>query len=317
MALRILCATVAVGALTLTATASGGIPNTGNPAAIGVDPSSSSRVEYPFGVSSYGDGGWAWDTTSTGWTRQAPEPTRVAFAPDVAVARGWPTVRAQIDPGDPALWGGQRAQVYTTDEALRQHGLPSLLTQRGDYAWYAFAFRTSTSYRPQRALPYPNWNTIFSWHDTGFDFGGAHCWAPQANVEMEIATGAPRGGGWRFFTRPRLGVEVYGGDPRDADWWHHGHRWYGPRFVPGRRYVVQMGVRWGDSGDGSMEVWINGKRLAARAHISTLWSGSNVYPIFGNYRQPASAGSISAPSAVYYGGFVRGGGRVQVGLPRP
>jgi hypothetical protein len=282
----------------------------------GSEGSAEGRIEYPFGVASYAGTGWSSDTTSTGWTRQAPIASRVAFAPHVRLALGWPTLGAQIDPGDPVLWGGQRAQVFTTETALRERAELPLMTERGDSAWYGFVFRTSARYVPQKTMPYPNWNGVFSWHDGGYACGPAHCWAPQANISVSIATAVPRDGHWRFLVQPRISIEVYGGDVHDKEWWHHGHRWYTVRFVPGRRYEIAMGVKWGDSGDGSIEVWINGRRVVAQSGLSTLWQGLGVFPLFENYRPPGSDAAIRAANTVYYAGLVRGATRSQVSMPR-
>ena len=93
----------------------------------GSEGSADGRIEYPFGVASYAGTGWSSDTTSTGWTRQAPIASRVAFAPHVRLARGWPTLGAQIDPGDPVLWGGQRkfgGPAFAISTAMRAFTFP-------------------------------------------------------------------------------------------------------------------------------------------------------------------------------------------------
>ncbi len=219
-------------------------------------------------------------------------------------------------PDDPVLWGGQRAQIFASDAVLQQHNEPPLTPARGEHAWYAFAFRTNNGYRPQRALPFPNWNTIFTWHDSGYACGAGHCSAPQANVAVGIATAYGHNGRWSYFARPRISIEVYGGDPHDAKWWAHGHRWYTTPFVAGRTYVVQMGITWGEANTGSIEVWINGRRAVRRTAVTNLWAGMNVYPVFENYRQPSVAThpSVTWTNTVYYAGFVRGARRADVRL---
>jgi hypothetical protein len=259
--------------------------------------------------------GWMWDETSSGWIRQAPDTVlsqRVVFDDSVPVVGGCHTIRAEVQPSDPVLWGGQRAQVFTADNLLGASGSqPPLGTQRGNYQWWSFAFATNAAYRPQSRLPYPNWNSIFTWHDTGC---GSGCSAPQANVEVNVATAQPDGsGGWSFYATPKLEVAAYGGDPADPNWWSKGRRWYTVDFVPGKRYVVQMGIRWGDHGDGSIEAWIDGKQVVPPTPVSTLWWGMGVYPVFENYRFQNT--TLTWTNDVYYGGLVKGASRADVSLP--
>jgi hypothetical protein len=74
-----------------------------------------------------------------------------------------------------------------------------------------------------------------------------------------------------------------------------------------------MGVKWGDAGNGSIEVWVDGIQVVPPTPVSDLWSGMNVYPLFENYR-PAS-GSVTWTNDVYYGGLVSGATRAGVALP--
>jgi hypothetical protein len=245
--------------------------------------------------------------------RQAPSTIisqRVVFD-GVSLVTGCNTVKAEVLPDDPVLWGGQRAQMYGSDSMLQKYGAqPSLGTSRGEYHWYSFAFSTNSAYRPQASLPYPNWNGVFSWHDSGG--------APQANIGVSIATAQPNGiGGWAFFSQPRLAVEVYGGDPADPNWWSHGHRWYTVAFQPAHRYVVQMGVKWGDANNGSIEVWIDGQQVVAPTTLNTLWQGMGVYPVFENYRQANQndGGYVKWTNDVYYGGLIKGASRSDVAMP--
>jgi hypothetical protein len=303
---------------TTTATAFSGSPTTPSTSTTTTSPSfSSDRHVYCYGDTSYGTGGWAWDGTSLGWMRQAPSTIisqRVVYD-GVPLVNGCSTIKAEVLPSDPVLWGGQRAQFYAGDSMLASHGSqPSLGASRGEYHWYSFAFSTNSAYKPQAALPNPNWNTVFAWHDTQAADGSSH---PQANIGVNIATAQPNGsGGWSFFSQPRIAIEVYGGDPSDPNWWSHGHRWYTVPFVAGQKYVVAMGVRWGDSGNGSIEVWINGQQVVPQTAVSDLWWGAGVYPIFENYRQANQndGGYVTWTNDVYHGGFIKGASLADVAM---
>jgi hypothetical protein len=273
-----------------------------------------SRVVYCFGDPAYGSAGWQWDGTSLGWIRQAPDTVRaqrVVYDDSVPLLAGCHTIRAEVQALDPVLWGGVRAQLYATTSLLHTYGSqPALQTGRGIYGWWGFAFATNPGYKPQSSLPNPDWNTVFSWHDTGC---GSGCSGPQGNVELDVATAEPDGhGGWRFFSTPKLELSVYGGDPSDPNWWSKGRRWFVGDFVPGKRYEVQMGVKWGDAGDGTIELWLDGRQVVPATAVSNLWSGMNVYPLFENYR-PADT-SVTWTNDVYYGGLVSGPTRADVGL---
>ena len=237
-------------------------------ASIGVTFASSVRYVYCLGDPSYDGDGWKYDGTSTGWIRQFPYllPERVSFDSSVTVMQslGCSTVRAELRPTDPDPNGGtdvQRAQAYTADSLLAQYGnQPPLDTTRGSYRWYSFAFTTNPGYKPQRSSSWPNWNGIFSWHDTG---GGAQGWAPQANLGLSVGTAGPAGGGqakcgdpYVTYDTPKLDIELNGGDETvfRSTWSDTATttclRFFGPDFVPGKRYVVQMGIKWGRRRDG-------------------------------------------------------------------
>ena len=284
------------------------------------------RVVYCLGDLTAGTAGWYGDTTSRGWARQAPygvSSERVAYDSSVAVFPGCPTIKAELQPNDLDTNGGtdvQRAQLFSNDSLVAQYaGRPSLDAKRGLYRWYSFAFSTNAAFKPQTQSPYPNWNALFSWHDVCT--GGC---APQADITLMVATAGPAGGGtvncgatYTAYATPRLSIELNGGDP--SLWPTNGAtcvRAFGPTFVAGKRYVVEMGVRWADDGTGSLEVWIDGVRYANVQNVSTMWIGRGVYPIFSNYRPHNSSFGyeITWTNTAYFGGLVKGATRADVAL---
>jgi hypothetical protein len=309
--------------LTVRATDSGGKTATSD-ITVNVSNSATSgtlnRTVYCFGSPTYGTLGWAYDGTSLGWIRQFPAglPQRVSYDSSVSVMKGLgcETMKAEIQANDPDTTGGtgpQRAQLYTSDTLLTRYGAqPSLGTGRGNYRWYGFAFATNGGYRPQNSTSWPNFNYLFSWHNSGS--------ASAPNVIVGVATASQSGCGQALvpLSQPRVYVEVNGGDP--AKYPYAGatcRRFFGPTFVAGSRYTVEMGIKWADNGTGSAAVWINGQQVANATGVSTLWLNEGVYPLFENYRPgKAMIGNlISWTNTVYYGGLLAGPTQADVALP--
>jgi polysaccharide lyase-like protein len=288
-------------------------PLTGGPT------SSANRRVYCLGSPTFGTGGFAYHNTSGGWVRQFPQglPERVSFDSSVPVMTGLgcSTIKAELQANDPDPNGGttvQRAQLYTTDSLLASHGnQPPLGTVRGNYRWYSFAFATNSGYRPQNSSALPNYNFIFSWHQSVAD--------GTPNIIFDVASvEGPCGGPAKALAQPRIGIELNGGDLKKFP--YNGatcRRFFGPTFVAGARYTVEMGVKWADDGTGSFEIWINGQQVANVANVSTLWQGQTVYPIFQNYRPGKSmiGDLITWTNTVYYAGLVAGASRANVALP--
>lgn len=279
------------------------------------------RTVYCLGSPNYGTGGFAYDGTQFGWIRLYPKnlPSRVSFAGSVSLMKGvgCDTVKAQIQPDDPdpnGSNGPQHAQLYSTDSLVAKYGnLPSFGAVRGNYKWYSFAISTPAGgYKPQSSAAYPNWNELFSWHN-----GGS---AGAPNVILEVATAQQSGCGGAFtkLATPRLEFEVNGGN-----WSQYPYsgatcrRFFGPNFVAGQRYTIEMGIKWADNGTGTFEGWINGQQVANVSGISNLWTGDNVYPIFENYRPgKAQIGNmITWTNDVYYAGLIAGPTHADVALP--
>lgn len=298
--------------------------------------SSASRHVYCVGKAGYGAGGWQWDGTSAGWIRQYPHklPNRVSFDSSVQVMQsvGCETVRAELRPDDRDPNGGtthQRAQLYVSDDQLAKYGRqPPLGDERGQTTWYGFAFATNPGYRPQTGLPsgaWANWNLIFSWHDTPL----AGVWA-QANIQLVVATSAPATGStavacgapYAPLSKPRLSVELNGGNQDDPKWYiddadNTCRRYFGPMFVPGHVYRIAMAVTWGDHKSGAVRLWIDGTEVVNATSIDTMWYGAagqaHVFPVFENYR-PYSP-NIGTPNSVFYGGLVKGSSYDDVRIP--
>jgi hypothetical protein len=291
---------------------------------------------YCLGGANYGSNGWLYDGTAGGWVRQYPYslPQRVSFdnSVDVMQSLGCDTVKAELQPTDPDTSGGtgaQRAQLYVTDDQLAKYGgQPALGDRRGDTTWYGFAFATNPGYKPQTGLSngsWANWNLIFSWHNT--PIGGA--WGPQANIQIVVATTAPANGSSAVScgaayspVQSRLSVEVNGGNQDDAQWYNEDadntcRRYFGPAFVPGHVYRIEMAVTWGDHKSGAVHLWIDGTDVVNVSGIDNMWYSSagqaGLYPVFENYR-PYSP-SIGSTNDVYYGGLVKGSSLTDVRVP--
>lgn len=307
--------------------------------ALGLVPTASSqqsptRQVYCFGDPTHGTSGWHGDGTSLGWFRQGYAGTlsqRVTYddSVDVMHSLGCHTVRADIQPSDPDANGGranQRAQLFANDSTLAHHGgQPSLEARVGKTSWYGFAFATNPGYVPHHDRVRGNWNAIFSWHDAPINGR----WGPLANILLEVATIGPRKGSQyrcgvplRKLKQPRLGLQLNGGDLDDAGWPRESgrltcRRQLGPVFTPGRRYRVQMRVKWGAHMDGALQVWIDGTKMIDVDRINNVWRrgptiDGGIYPVFENY----SYYNPSLPTrSVYYGGLVRGASRSDVDIP--
>jgi len=295
------------------------------------------RHVYCFGSSSYGGDGWMYDGTGGGWIRQYPYKAaeRVSFDSSMWLMQslGCETVKAELRAADPdtngASGGVQRAQLYATDGQLQKYGRqPPLGDVRGATTWYGFAFATNPGYKPQTGKPdgtWANWNLIFSWHNTPL----AGVWGPQANIQMVVATTAPRNGAAAVkcgaayaAVQPRLSVDVNGGNQDDPKWYDDDadntcRRYFGPAFVPGHVYRVEMQITWGDHGAGSVRLWIDGMQVVDASGIDNMWYGAagqaGLYPVFENYR-PYSP-DVNATNIVYYGGLVKGSTRADVQVP--
>jgi Polysaccharide lyase len=294
---------------------------------------SSSRRVYCFGDPSYGTGGWQWEGTSNGWVRQGYSSSlssRVAYddSVDAMKSLGCHTIKAEIQPTDPISGGNQRAQVKIDDSNLSSFGgQPSLGIKEGQTWWYGYAFRTNPGYVPHYDSVMGNWNSIMSFHNSPIN-GVA---GPLAPIMLEVDTLTPSNGAADWDARaslvksatPHLGIQLNGGNQNDSNWPNEGdgqftcHRFRGPTFVAGARYVVQFKITWGAHMNGALQVWINGTKYVDVSGISNMWySGSVVdagmYPIFENYR----AADTSLPTnIVYYGGIIRGSTATDVDVP--
>jgi Polysaccharide lyase len=242
---------------------------------------------------------------------------------------GCRTVKAEIQPRDPDANGGtanQRAQLYTTDSLLSKYGgHPSLDAKAGKASWYGFAFSTNTGYVPHYDPVFGNWNSIFSWHNAPIN----GVWGPLANIMLEVSTIGPTSGSeYRCGTplsklaQPRLNIQLNGGNQADSNWPNEDgqltcRRYLGPVFQPGRKYRVQMFVKWGATMEGALQVWIDGTKYVDVSGISNMWySGSTmdngIYPVWENYR----AYDTTLPTnIVYYGGLVKGAAQSDVAIP--
>lgn len=97
------------------------------------------------------------------------------------------------------------------------------------------------------------------------------------------ATTGPRKGreyrcglGLRKLAKARLDIQLNGGDLHDPNWPRETsrltcRRYLGPVFTPGRRYRVQMRVKWGAHMDGALEVWIDGTKYVDVKRVSNVW----------------------------------------------
>lgn len=295
---------------------------------------SPSRRVYCFGDPAHGMSGWHSDGTSLGWFRQGYAGTlaeRVVYddSVDIMHSLGCNTVRADILSNDPDANGGranQRAQLYANDATLAHHGgQPSLEAKVGKASWYGFAFATNPGYVPHHDRVLGNWNAIFAWHDAPIN----GMWGPLANILLEVATIGPRKGreyrcgvALHRLGTARLGIQLNGGDLNDPNWPRQTsrltcRRFLGPVFTPGRRYRVQMRVKWGAHMNGALEVWIDGTKYVDVKRVSNMWYrgttvDAGIYPVFENY----SYYNASLPTrSVYYGGLIRGASRSDVDVP--
>jgi hypothetical protein len=311
---------------------------------------SDERFVYCFGDPNWAYGnsaerGWWYGGTSTGWVREAADDSvnaervqyddSVKVMQSVAASTGQPrtqgrchTIKAQIDPRDPVVPGianpSQRALVRLTNPNTTNpfYGpRPSIIPRNGETWWYGFAFATNAGFVPHRGT-FGNWNGIFAWHN---NFGYLQ------NIMLEVDTlGPTKSGGGAFscvkplttLSRPRLGIQLQGGNANDSSWPYGSSqltclRFQGPIFQPGRLYRVSMRVSWSPYMRGTLEVWFDGLKYVDVRGISNMWySGSTIdsgiYPIFTNYRPYDTSLPINV---VYYGGLIRGTTRADVGIP--
>jgi hypothetical protein len=278
---------------------------------------SSGRALFCFGDPSFSTSGFLGNYTRNGWGRQYPyaHPERVSYHDSVRVMQsvGCHTIKAELRSGDLDTKGGTanlRAQTYKDPSQVLSD---TMGTNRGQTTWYGFAFSTNAGYVPQSDRNFPNWNFVFSWHDTAEGGGNP--------ASIEVATRRASTVACNASTRyrrwadgkPRLILEVNGGDPTR---WPIGGatclRFPGPVFAPGHLYRVQEKVRWSDNYHGAVQWWVDGVKYADVTGVCTLHRGSDVYPDFENYRPYAK----SFPTAdVYYGGLIKGPTRAAVKVP--
>jgi hypothetical protein len=240
----------------------------------------------------------------------------VSFDDSVQVMQGvgCATVKAELQPTDLSSNGGtdvQRAQLYSTDTLAAKYGAqPGFEADPGKTMWYGFAFSTSAGYQPYTFSPYPNWNTVFTWHPGGSAPSGLGLaiWTQAYNTTNCNSGNKPFADG-----QPHLGLTLDGGDP--TGWPNTGGnclRYAGPTFVPGHLYRVAMKIGWSSSGTGELQLWIDGVQYVGATGISTMFSGQGVYPMFQNYRPY----STSLPTNdIFYGGLIKGSSLADVTIP--
>jgi hypothetical protein len=286
-------------------------------------PPSASRYRHVFclGDPYYGTGGFQWDGTRTRWARQygtepSPKASMVAFDNSVDVMKivGCNTVRATIQPHDPTTNNGtvQRAQLISGDREQALAHAPSFGAVRGQTWYYGWAFSTNADYQVQNSATWPQFNVIMSWHGTDGApyFAGTGTLISTLN-QWHNGTTFPYADG-----RPRLMFDSLGTDCSGTRrQWH----FHDPApFRPGHRYVIQQKIKWGDSRDGGMAIWVDGRQVVPwTTGLSNMACGYGLYPVFENYR-PANGrigNIIRRTNSVYYGGLVKGISLADVTIP--
>jgi Polysaccharide lyase len=295
---------------------------------------SADRYLYCFGDPLFNGSGWGGDVTSAGWHRQGYAGTlaqRVTYDDSVKVMQslGCHTIKAEVQPQDPDASGGtanQRAQVIALDSYLTS-GQPSFGIKEGQTHWYGFAFTTNSGFVPHYDPVNGNWNAVMSFHNSPIN----GVWGPLAPIMLEVDTLGPSNGATNWdarasltrLARPRLGIQLNGGNQNDSNWPNEGdgqitcHRFAGPVFTPGQLYRVQARITWGAHMNGALQVWIDGVKYVDVTGISNLWySGTtvdnNAYPVFENYRYY----DVMLPTNdVYYGGLLTGSSQADVTVP--
>jgi hypothetical protein len=268
------------------------------------------------GEPAYGSGGFKWDGTSTGWLRQYgsepyAKPSMVTFDDrvDVMNSLGCHTIKAEIHPHDPTTNNGtvQRAQI------IFDHGPSAIGAIRGQTWYYGWAFATNPAYTAQHSTTWPQFNVIMSWHGTR----GSPYFSGTGTI---ISTLNERNDGSTFPYADKKYHLMFDSVGTDCTGKHSQWHIHDPRpFQPGHRYVIQEEIRWGDSHDGGMAVWVDGRQILHwTTGLSNMACGYGVYPVFENYR-PADAligNLLSGTNDAYYGGLIKGTTLSDVAIPR-
>lgn len=273
-------------------------------------PPDPTRYVYKLGTSFGGN------TSDTGWVRQySGVAANITFDPSVDVmnALGCTSLKCVIPANEACVNGSNRAQLFSTDNIATSRGQPDFGMHAGEEWWYGFAFKTDAGYTPQNGQN-PNWNSIFCFHP-----GAPYPMAGQHDISVWTKNEAG-GGSFVPFTdgKPRLGVNIRGENAA-------GQTYYFSKadslpFVPGQRYVVQWRMKWSDSGQGEVEVWIDGRNVVPTVTgVTNLAYGvPNEYPLFQSYRRcPALKDGvpITNSNTVWYGGLVKAATRAGVAIP--
>jgi hypothetical protein len=305
-----------------------------------------------------GDWGAQYGTTSVLAPYAALADTQMVVFDDSANAMqdlGCHSVAASITPNDPGTCESscappdvQRAQIISEDNiaTLQGVGAPDYGMRNGQTWYYSVPFKTNSGWVGENSDPF--YNDIFTFHPGGVGgqgngAGGGTCCEFGVNVNAYGPWGHSQNTGqgskeadcpavapfttecmhMTFFTEGGYNCGTgFDSGTRDPHWITDP-----AYFVPGKRYVITVRVKWAYGGatpSGSMEIWVNGTEIGAFTNIATLDCGDVAYPNLENYRPSyqyapstinVNGGPYPSTNTVWYGGLVKGAGWNDVQVP--
>jgi hypothetical protein len=207
------------------------------------------------------------------WMPQEKESGRVSVVKSPGRARQL-ALRLEVKPGDTDV-AGSGSDAERADAMI---GATLTDAVEGREQWWAWSTYFPSGYRP---TPSTAWNLFLDFHNTGE--------SGQANINFLADS---------HFDPPQLQMTVYGGASADS----------APqstfRLGPARRnqwYDFALHVVWSSNPRvGSVELFLNGRRIVKQVHRATLYAGQGAYLKLANYREAGPQ-----PSAVLAAGVRR------------
>ena len=207
------------------------------------------------------------------WMPQEKESGRVSVVQSPGRAKQ-SAIRLEVMPGDTDV-AGSGSGAERADAMIG-----STLTDavEGREQWWAWSTYFPSDYRP---TPSTAWNLFLDFHNTGE--------SGQANINFLADS---------HFDPPQLQMTVYGGPSPD--------RAPQSTFRLGRAhrnqwYDFALHVVWSSNPRvGSVELYLNGRRVVRQVHRATLYAGQGAYLKLANYREAGPQ-----PSAILAAGVRR------------
>jgi hypothetical protein len=158
-----------------------------------------------------------------------------------------------VRPGDAPVGTGERAEVFRRSSE-----------REGDESIWTWSVLFPSEFRSN---PNSTWNVFTQWHHSGT--------SGVSPVLFEVHNKS----GYE-----RLRFSVRGGDQARPK----RRAWSLEPLVRGKWYEFVLRVRWAADRTGSVQLWVNARRVVSAVGLPTLYAGQSVYLKQGFYRAPSA-----------------------------